>query len=188
MQSTATLNRDGFTELAGFLFESGSPVVFHAYSDYGQPLRSFRSSSELIADIESAFAAGQKSVQFALHYPDTKGHVAERKITLDSKRSDGHTWRYAVEGWGLIQLQGDLRDAPTIECRVAVNTQKRAEGWAATYPELLDPSLWDWSAIQHHSGRIIRRMKKIAEQSDPPNDGPATPSENSDGSGGGRHR
>jgi hypothetical protein len=164
MQSTTTLSREGFTELAGFVFESGAPVVFHAYSGYGQPLRSFRSPSELISDIESAFVAGQKSVHFALHYSDSKGHVAERKITLDPRKCDGHTWRYAVEGWGLIQLQGDLRHAPAIECRVAVNTQKRAEAWAATYPELRDPSLWDWRAIQHHAGRIIRRMKHIAEQ------------------------
>ncbi|HNU52883.1 MAG TPA: hypothetical protein PKJ98_18475 [Verrucomicrobiota bacterium] len=164
MQSTATLSREGFTELAAFVFESGEPVVFHAYSGYGQPLRSFRSPSELIADIEAAFADGQKSLGFALHYPDTKGHVAERKITLDPKTCDGHTWRYTVQGWGLIQFQGDLRRAPAVECHVAVNTQRRAEGWADTYPELRDPSLWDWRVVQHHAGRIIRKMKKIAEQ------------------------
>jgi hypothetical protein len=163
MQSTATLTRESFIELAAFLFESGAPVVFHAYSDYGEPLRSFRNASELVADIESAFATGQKSLLFALHYPDTKGHVAERKITLDPKKCDGHTWRHTVEGWGLIQFQGDLRGAPAIECRVAVNTQKRAEAWADTYPELRDPRLWDWRIVQHHAGRIIRKMKRIAE-------------------------
>ena len=81
MQSTATLTREGFSELAAFVFESGAPVVFHAYSGYGQPLRSFRNASELITDIEAAFATGQQSLLFALHYPATKGHVAERKIS-----------------------------------------------------------------------------------------------------------
>ena len=169
MQSTATLSRESFTELAEFLFESGAPVVFHAYSDYDQPLRSFRTRSELIADIEAALEKGQKSLLLALHYPDTKGHVAQRKITLDPKKCDGHTWRYSVEGWGLIQFQGDLRHAPLIECRIAVNTQKRAEAWAGTYPELRDPYLWDWGLVQRHAGRIIRRMKKIAEPSGPAN-------------------
>jgi hypothetical protein len=169
MQSTATLSREGFTELAEFMFESGAPVVFPAYSGYGQSLRSFRTPAELIADIESAFATDQKSLQFALHYPDTKGHVAQRKIALDPKKCDGHTWRYAVEGWGLIQFQGELRRAPAIECRVAVNTQKRAEAWAGTHPELRDPGLWDWSVVQHHAGRIIRKMKKIAEPGGPAN-------------------
>jgi hypothetical protein len=163
MQSTATLSREGFTELAAFVFESGAPVVFHVYSGYGQPLRSFRSPSELIADIEATFAAGQKSLGFALYYPDTKGHVAERRVTLDPAKCDGHTWRYAVQGWGLIQLQGDLRRAPAIECRVAVNTQKRAEAWAGTYPESQDPRLWDWKLVQHYAARIIRKMKSIAE-------------------------
>ena len=169
MQSTATLSREGFTELAEFVFESGAPVVFHAYSGFGQPLRSFRSPSGLIADIEAAFATGQKSVHFALHYPETKGHVVERKISLDPKKCDGHTWRYTVEGWGLIRIQGDLRGAPAIECHVAVNSQKRAEALAGTYPDSPDPRLLDWKVIQHHARRIIRKMKKIAEPGGPAN-------------------
>jgi hypothetical protein len=169
MQSTATLSRERFTELVEFVFELGAPVVFHVYSAYGQPLYSFRTASELIANIESAFATGQKSFHFALHYPDTKGHVAERKITLDPKKCDGHTWRYTVEGWGLIQLHGDMRRASAIECRVAINTQKRAEAWANTYPDFRDPGLWDWGAVQRHAGRIIRKMKKIAEPGGPAN-------------------
>jgi hypothetical protein len=36
--------------------------------------------------------------------------------------------------------------------------------------------------------RLKQNERNMAEPSDPPNDGPATPSENSDGSGGGRHR
>ena len=163
MDSTVTLSHAGLTQLGELLFQSGAPVVFDAYSAYGQPLRSFRTPSELIAEIESALATGQKSLYFKLQYPDTKGHVAERKIVLDPKKCNGHTWRYTVEGWGLIQFQADLRRAPAIECRVAVNTQKRAEAWGSTYPELRAPGLWDWRVVQHHAGRIIRKMKKIAE-------------------------
>jgi hypothetical protein len=181
MQSTATLSREGFCELAGFVFESSAPVVFHAYSGYGQPVRSFRTPSELIAEIESAFTTGLKSLQFALHFPDTKGHVAERKIALDGKKCDGHTWRYTVEGWGLIQLQADLRRLPVIECRVAVNTQARAEAWASTYPEFRNPGLWDWSVVQRHAGRIIRKMKTIAAS---PNGGPTERLGNSEVGGG----
>lgn len=174
MQSTATLSHEGFCELAGSLFEPTSPVVFQSYSSYGQPLRSFRTPSELMAEIKSAFATGLKSVQFAVHFPDTKGHVAERKIALDGKKCDGHAWRYTVEGWGLVQLQADLRRFPVIECRIAVNTQARAEAWASTHPECRDPGLWDWSVVQRHAGRIIRKLKKLAEQGTPPNGGPAT--------------
>lgn len=162
MQATATLTREGFTELAEFVFDSSEPVVFQAYSAYSQPLSRFTTRSEFIADIESEFARGQKLLNYELRYPDTKGHVAERKIALNPKSCEGHTWRFTVEGWGLIQLQAVLKDAK-IECRVAVNSQKRAEKWSATYPEFRDPGMWDWKAVQQHAGRIIRRMKKIAE-------------------------
>ena len=163
MQSTAILSRKGFTELAEFVYESGAPVVFQACSTYGQPVRSFTTRSELIAYVESALGTSQKSLHFALHYPESKGHIAERKIALDPKKCGGHTWRNTVEGWGLIQIYGDLRRAPAIQCRVAVNTQKRAEAWASTSPEFGDPGLWDWRAVQQQAGRIIRKMKKIAE-------------------------
>lgn len=156
------------------MFQPSAPVVFHAYSGYGQPLRRFRTRSELIAEIETAFATGLNSLQFALHFPDTKGHVAERKIALDARKCDGHTWRYTVEGWGLVQLQADLRRLPVIECRVAVNSQARAEAWASTHPELRDPGLWEWSVVQRHTGRIIRKMKEIAERGSPSNGNPAT--------------
>jgi hypothetical protein len=168
MQATITFSRKGLAELAKFLFDSGEPVVSQAYSDYGRPLRRFRTASELIADFELEVANGQQFLNYVLHYPDTKGYVAKRKITLNAKSCDGHTWRYTVEGWGLIQLQADLKRAPAIECRVAVNSQKRAEAWVDTYPDFRDPGLWDWRAVQRHAGRIIRRMKKIAEsQCDP---------------------
>ena len=164
MQSSATLSHAGFTELAAFVFDSDAPVVFHAYLAYGQPLCSFRTASEFISDVDAAIASEQKSLHYALHYRETKGYVAERKIALNSKSCEGHTWRYSVEGWGLIQLQADLRRTSGVECRVAVNTQKRAEAWASTYPDLRDPGLWDWRVVQQHAGRIIRKMKKIAEQ------------------------
>lgn len=163
MQAIVKVNREGLTELAKFVFDLGEPVVSQLYSAYGQPLRHFGTASELIADIDSEIANGQTFLNYAIHFPATKGYVAERKITLNPKSCDGHTWRSTIEGWGLIQLQADLTHAPTIECRVAVNSPKRAKAWSDTCPDFRDPDLWDWKAVQQHAGRIVRKMKKIAE-------------------------
>ncbi len=127
-------------------------------------------ASELIADIESEVSNGQMFLSYAVYYPDTRGYVAEQKVALNPRSCGGQYWRCPVGGWGIIQLQADLKCAPSIECRVAVNSQKRAEAWAATIPEFRDPGLWDWRAVQRHAGRIIRRMKKFAEQIEAPNE------------------
>jgi hypothetical protein len=170
MQATATSSRESFAELAAFVFDSGEPVVFQAYSACGQPLRRFRTASELISSIESEITQGQRFLLYAIHFPDSLGHVAEQKITLNAKKCGGHTWRYAVEGWGLIQFQADVKHAPMVICRVAVNTQKRAEAWASTFPHLGGPGSWNWQAVEKHARRIIRRMKKVAERNGPAND------------------
>ncbi len=172
MQATAILSRESFVELATFVFDSGEPVVFQAYSAYGQPPRRFRIAAEFVDNIDSEIAGGQRFLLYAIHYADSLGYVAEQKIRLNPKKCRGHTWRYVVEGWGLIQFQADLQHAPMITCRVAVNSPKRAEAWASTSPHLGKPGSWNWQAVEKHARRIIRRMKKAAEQ-----DGPAIDSQ-----------
>ena len=63
---------------------------------------------------------------------------------------------------------------PVIQCRVAVNTQARAGAWASTHPEFRDPGLCDWIVVERHTRRIIRKMKKIAEQGTELNSDPGT--------------
>ena len=162
MQAIAMISPIGFTELAGFIFEQGEPLVFQAYSPVEKPALELRTASELIVDIQDEIHAGQTFLFYCIHYPDTRGYVLKQKIKNNPKKSGEHTWHMTVEGWGLIQLQADLKHAPEVECRVAVNSEKRAAAWAGSYPEFRSPELWDWKAVQKHTARIIRRLKKIA--------------------------
>lgn len=165
MQGIVTFRREDLTELVKFVFEISAATVFQAYSAYGQGLRCFGTPAELLADIELQIAKGALFLLYAIHYPDTKGHIEKAKITLNPKKCDGHTWRFSISGWGLIQFQADLRRVPNIECRIAVNSQVRSEAWASQIPTLKDPSLWDWKAVNKRAGQIIRRMKKLAKAS-----------------------
>jgi hypothetical protein len=64
-----------------------------------------------------------------------------------------------MEGWGLIQLQIDYKAAPVIDCRFAVNTKKRAQAWAQTFPELGTPEQWEWKAVERQARRLIRVLR-----------------------------
>jgi hypothetical protein len=184
MQATAIITQTDLAKLASFLFEEAEPTVFEAYSPFGQPVRKFTRAAELLSDIEEEIRRGQKFLYYSVHFTDTRGHVLQRKIKLDPRKCDGHTWRHTVQGWGLIQLQADLKRPPGVECRIAVNSQKRASAWADTYPELRAPDLWDWRATERHAARIIRRMKKLAEHDASPNGGPAASAGSSEASEG----
>jgi hypothetical protein len=165
VQGIAIVTAAGLIDLAEATFDSGNPVVYESYSSLDEPLRRFKSAAELKADIEAGMTKDDKFLQYCLHYQESLGHVAERKITLKQSTCGGHSWRWTVEGWGLIQFQADLKQLPKIECRIAVNSQKRAELWADTISELRSPALWDWQIVERHASRLIRRLKKLAKNS-----------------------
>jgi hypothetical protein len=157
MQATCNLNLNGFLELAGSLFETGEPIVYRS----DQTIQKFKTASELVRDIEHTIAAGNKGLFYDVYYPDTAGFVGKRTIRFN-QTYNGQTSREEMEGWGLIQLQGNVENASVIRCRIAVNTQKRAQAWAGTYLTMRNPQEWNWKAVERHARRIIRRMKKIA--------------------------
>jgi hypothetical protein len=51
----------------------------------------------------------------------------------------------------------------TLECRVAVNTEKRANSWKETYPKMQDPRLWQWKVVERNARRIFRSVTKITQ-------------------------
>jgi hypothetical protein len=162
MQGNALITKESLFELVEFIFESGGVTVFQAYSHFDEALREFKVASELICDMEAEMENSQKLLFYTLHYSDAMGSVSKRKIYLNPRSADGHTWRWKVEGWGLIDLQAGSKQIPKIDCRIAVNSQKRAERWAEGILELGDPNGWDWKIVEKYAGRLIRRMKKLA--------------------------
>ena len=139
----------------------GSPLVCEAYSKFDQATRSFESLEALLAYIRAERELGIKFVNLVAHYQEALGQVRTRTIELKPEKCNGATWRETVEGWGLVQLQLEFK-GDTAECRVAVNTERRANAWAQTYPELGAPSLWDWKLIEKRARRLIRVLRSDA--------------------------
>lgn len=140
----------------------GDPRVFEAYSAYESDIRIFptRQSLEKYISDELGSMNKFKYVYCFLHYPGSDGLVRKRRLKLDPKRCDGATYRYAMEGWGLIQFQLDLTDIENISCYFAANSEKRANNWSSIYPELGAPTLWNWAVVEKNVRRLIRVLRK----------------------------
>lgn len=163
MQGGGTIDRKAFVSVARSVFESEIPRVFTAHSAPGRDLKRFDAPAQMDEHLLLECATGSNFVDFAIHYPETQGHVELERITVGPRRCDGETFRYAVRGWGVIHLQCDFRKPPALRCHVTVNTERRANSWKDTYPSLDDPKLWDWKLVEKHARRLIRVIKKHAQ-------------------------
>lgn len=143
----------------------GDPEVFEAYSEFESELRHFptkESLQQLIAD-KLADSTKHKFIFCLLRYPGSNGLIVKRRVELNPKKCDGATFRYLMEGWGLIAFQLTLTDIDNISCTFSVNSKKRAETWSDIHPELGSPSLWNWQIIEKNTRRLIRVLRKEAK-------------------------
>lgn len=145
-----------------FIFEQPGWTLRDMSSPPGQPIRVFASAS----DVLSAREVGAKPQQFVLWSPEMGGHVSHERIdfTPAAAAKVGATHRFAVRGWGMIQLytgfrHGELGLAPS---HTSHNSVARAEKWHRTYREMGPPDAWDWAAVRRISSRLNRRIATLA--------------------------
>jgi hypothetical protein len=166
MQTTQHISPSQLDEVLRSVFAAGSPIVKQASSDFDQPTKLFPTVDSLRENMNYATGSTRGFFCYSIYYPDAEGIVTERRIDLKPGAVPGHTHRFAPQGWGLIQLQCDFRKFPSIECRVAVNSDVRAQNWSDTYPEMGSPDLWNWDVINRHAGRLVRLLRKIAKEAE----------------------
>lgn len=160
MQRKEIVDENKLQEVLASVYEGG-PTVFQAYSNYDQDVLSFPKCEDLEAHISNERAAGRANIYFAIHYPETLGLVLKKQIHLRPEHCGGATLRYSIEGWGLIQLQLDYKGFPAIECRFAVNTEKRALAWYDALPALGEPARWEWKSVERQVRRLIRVLRRV---------------------------
>ncbi len=146
--------RSDFEHVFEIVFSEKVLRVFEAYSRFGERCREFHD----IDDIRAAyprFTDGPCSPHLALWAPTTCKMSRER-IALDPTACGGHTFRYSVEGWGLIQLLlGGVRRKVITPTRIAHDSAARAAKWG-------ERSGIDFKTIGQISGRIHRAIGKLA--------------------------
>lgn len=139
-----------------FIFSESGWQLYDSYSECGEEIQKYTS----IEQVESKIAI---TPLFVIYSPEFEGQLEMTKIELNPKYCKEHTYRYRTDGWGLIHIDfGLIRNNRLDDSRISHNSEKRANTWFPTYPELRSPDLWNWKAIEKASRRIENRIKKIS--------------------------
>lgn len=157
----ASITDEALDALATAIFDRGEVVVVEAYSAPGASLCSFDSPKDLATYVRGQRHLPGQSAHFAIHYPDMSGNLLRSRLPLDPEKCQGHTFRFAAAGWGLIWARLDWREGPAGSF-ISANTQKRALAWAPSHPELGPPEEWNWAAVGRHLRRLRRALKLAA--------------------------
>lgn len=164
MQGAAVIHKNDLGELLDAIFVGVKVEVFEAYSEMGEQICCFHDGAELHRCAESKLISPKEHLQFAIRYEDAGPAAIITKVSLDPRRCRGHSFRYRVDGWGMISLQFDIRKFPLLQCRIAVHTKKRALAIHASSTEGDHPDEWDWKFIEKQARRLIRVLKRLGER------------------------
>lgn len=164
MQTTQAISESQLDDVLTSIFASGHPVVKEAYSDFDASTKVFPTLESLQEHIDYTSGQKRKFFYYAIYYPAANGLVVEKRIELKPGAVKNHTHRFCQEGWGLVFLQITFEHPGAVECRLAVNSEKRANNWADTTDRLGDPDSWNWEVIKLHAGRLTRLLRKLGKQ------------------------
>ncbi|GAB3635722.1 hypothetical protein GCM10027422_13120 [Hymenobacter arcticus] len=145
-----------------FIFENTDLQVFDLGSEPSQEIYRYKSTAEIASkfDLENG---GQFAVTLQLWSPRFGGEVVFRKINLNPDYCNGHTFRYATVGWGLIHLYlGGHQKNCFHHSNIGHFNERGALVRADDDKELSEVKRWNWKEIVSISGRLRRQIHKVA--------------------------
>jgi len=135
------------------------------YSSFSEDIVEFSSSEEVtFYDGYTRLIETGRPLYLTVWPVNASEAVQMKHIDLDPKKCDGHTFRYTVVGWGLVQLYFRGKTQKGLESsHTNHNSEARAKKWAATYlDELGSPEQWNWSEVTRVSSKLNRYIRKCA--------------------------
>jgi hypothetical protein len=151
--------------LLDWLFSDARCKVFEAYSGLDQPLADLRSSRDVLKLFDARYTNGRPfdSVGLALYVVGSGPRPIIRRIALKSSSCGGATFRFTVEGWGLILMTLQTVSDAALRCSdTNHNSKARAEKWAGVSDRLGSPHEWDFVKVASYSARINREIRRRA--------------------------
>lgn len=139
-----------------FVFSSTDLRVFESYSEYSSELREFHSTEELaeVFPLGTDPYGNCSAILLELWSPSVMHDLAIRRLELAPAYCDGHTFRYCIEGGGLMQLHlGGLCERTLTMSHFGHQSQARAQAW-----DVGDGI--NWKSLQTLSNRIQYHVRK----------------------------
>jgi hypothetical protein len=133
--------------------------MYDLSSPYGQEISEYKTVDEVEAkfDLDNG---DNFALCFQLWTPRHKGKPVFRKIELDPKRCNGHTFRYSTDGWGLIQLYlGGIKNNQLNHSHLGHFGEKGALKLQLTNTFNGRVSDWDWTEIQLTSRKLKQQIR-----------------------------
>jgi hypothetical protein len=150
-------NRADKLKILEFIFRETDLHIYDLGSRYGQEIYEYKSIDEILSKFD--LEINEFGTTFQLWTPRHKGKLIFKKITLDPKRCNGHTFRYLTEGWGLIQLYfGGLENNELKHSHIGHFNEKNALNWGENLKENGLVSSWDWPQIQATSRKLTYQI------------------------------
>jgi hypothetical protein len=153
------------TPLLDWIFAEGACKVFELSSQFDTPLKEFHSAQDVLSEFGRVYSNGAlwHTVHLQLYVIGASPPFVPTRVELNPKFCDGATFRYAAEGWGLVQL---YLTAPTANGLNSSHTNhftaKGAEKWAPLSSEKGPAEQWDFKKIAAFSSRLNREIKKLS--------------------------
>jgi hypothetical protein len=146
-----------FLAVLTYVFKQSACRVFESYSPPGEEIAEFKSIDDLSARYSVGICPGSgPSVLLQLVPPGASHQFSLRRITIEPER----TFRYAVEGWGLIQLHlGGIGPQGLVNSHSNHNTEARARKWSETRRELGSTEIWNWRETTIVSSALNRFIR-----------------------------
>ena len=151
--------------LLAWLFADAACHVYEISSDYEQPLKRFESPADVLHQFERRYPTGEPwhTVHLDLYVLGAGPPFTPRRVDLDPKACDGARFRYAADGWGLVQLYLSAPRGDRLEnSHTNHNSLKRALAWAEIGESKPAPDTWDFKRITAFSSRLNRVIRASA--------------------------
>lgn len=155
-------------QLLDWLFAEKTCEVVELASAFDTPLETFHSASAVLAAFDRVSANGLPvyALQLQLYVTGASPPFRARRIDLDQDRCNGATFRYAADGWGLVQLHLARPAAHGLKnCHTNHFTQVAAEKLAPARPDMGTPEVWDFKKITAFSSRLNRKINDLSKAS-----------------------
>ncbi len=142
--------RDDQIAIVEFIWAETDFRIFETASEFGEELKEFRSVKDLDAVARVGVSnRGDGTVHhLQLWSPSVMKDLEIERIKLDPSACQGHTFRFDIRGWALVQLYlGGTREQVLTKSHIGHNTETRARNWGHNDGV-------DWDALSKLSARL----------------------------------